>query len=131
VFEQDFLEVGDPDQGDRYVLDLLEADSRRNALGEFGQTGGLFMGDQINISGSQVGAVGDGNTVTGNTFQQLWGQISGDIDLDALADELARLRAAVVDQDNTPEQAVALGATAQAEIAARSGGPSPSNLLSI
>ncbi len=79
------------------------------------------MGDQINLTGSQVGAIGDQNVVSGNTFQQLWQQHGSEIDLAQLAEELSRVRAGLQAEAATAEDAAVVGEVAQAEIAARKG----------
>jgi hypothetical protein len=121
VFEQDFLEVDDAGQADRYVAAMIAADAHRSEVGSFSSPGVLFMGDQVNIDRSQVGAVGDNAVVANNTFEQLWGEVQDDIDLRTLADELQRLRATLGGAAATAEETAALGEAAQAEIAARDG----------
>lgn len=123
IFEQDFLELGSPDVASQYVKQLLDADKQRARRGSFGSIGDwkVFMGDQVNISHSQVGAVGDNATVAGNTFQQMWSEQQSKIDLNVLAEELARLRAALSSPEQSAEEAAALGEVAAAELHAKEG----------
>jgi hypothetical protein len=121
IFEQDFLEVGDASRADDYIGGLIEADARRTRVGSFGHSGGFFMGDQINVTGSQVGGIGDGNIIANNEFRQRWEQSANDIDLAALAIELRQLRSALQSSATTADEAAALGEAAQAEIAASKG----------
>ncbi|MGH9235878.1 MAG: hypothetical protein ACRD0R_21375 [Acidimicrobiales bacterium] len=121
VFEQDFLEVGDAGEADRYVAGLIAADAHRSEVGSFRSPEVFFMGDQVNIDRSQVGAIGDNAVVAHNTFEQLWTEVQDDIDLRSLADELEQLRASLGGAAATAEETAALGEAAQAEIAARNG----------
>jgi hypothetical protein len=73
--------------------------------------------DTYNISG-QAGAVGSGARAHDNTFQQ----VQGGLDLPRLAEELARLRAALRQEGKgEPETDEAIGAVAAAEKAAKQG----------
>jgi hypothetical protein len=54
--------------------------------------GSVQMRDQYNVIGSSTGVVGPNAHIDSN-FQQIWNQYSGDRDLNALAVELASLRA--------------------------------------
>jgi len=81
--------------------------------------------NQYNIDRSQVGAVGDGAHAHDMTFQQIWSQASSQIDLAALATELAALRQALKGSAKTAEHDAAVGEVAAAETAAKKGdGPS-------
>jgi len=81
------------------------------------------MGPKYEVK--QVGVVGESNTVTGNTFRQVWSGRKDDIDLRKLADELARLRevlkseSAQVADDGGHD--LAIGAIRLAEKEAREG----------
>ena len=83
---------------------------------------GSMSRDTYNIQG-QTGAVGPNAHAHDMTFQQVWSQ-SG-LDLPRLAQELARLRAAMKQEtEGTAEQDEAIGAVAAAEkAAARGDGP--------
>lgn len=74
----------------------------------------------------QAGAVGPKSMAIGQTFNQIWVQSADDIDLSALADQLARLRTEMrTASGGTPEEDVAIAELAQAEVAAKKGdGPS-------
>lgn len=83
----------------------------------------VFMGPKYEVK--QAGVVGESNTVTGNTFQQVWSEAKGDIDIGKLAEELAQLRVALK-AEPTPaqdegDQDVAVGAVKLAENEARKG----------
>ena len=81
--------------------------------------GEIKLGDKY-ITG-QAGAIGSGAHVHEITFNQIWYQIEGSIDLPRLADELAVLRQAMKKDAIEPEQDVAVGAVAAAEQAAKNG----------
>ncbi len=78
------------------------------------------MGDTYNVG--QAGAVGSNARSDHNTFQQVWQQSQGTIDLPALTAELGRLRGELQSRAKEPEQLVAAGQVAAAEIEARKGG---------
>jgi uncharacterized protein YjbI with pentapeptide repeats len=76
------------------------------------------------VKGNIVGSnFGTGNTLNAReiTFQQLWNQAGGSIDLPALANELGQLRSALRKEASEPEHDEALGAVASAEKAAKQG----------
>lgn len=77
-------------------------------------------GDTYNVNG-QAGAVGYGAQAQGNNFNQIWDQSKGSIDLGALAADLTKLREAIQGDITNGEQAMAIGAVAEAERAAQQG----------
>lgn len=83
--------------------------------------GEMTMGSKYNISGSQVGAVGDHAKAEDFTQQQIVQQDSEPIDLQALARELAQLRIAASEKASEPEDHAAVGSIAAAEAAANKG----------
>jgi hypothetical protein len=84
--------------------------------------GGLLkMGDDFNISGGQQGAVGRNAHAHDMTFNQIWNQNGGSIDLPTLAKDLAILRAELLKEAKEPEHYTAIGAVASAETAAQKG----------
>jgi len=78
------------------------------------------MRDKYDISG-QVGAVGPNANAHDITFNQLWNDTSNKIDLEALTEELPALRKSMKKESNAPEHDLAVGAVANAEIAAKNG----------
>jgi hypothetical protein len=125
LFEEDFLDLEEQAEVQRYLDELLAlgsragygADTRNRIMQE------VVMGDQYRIEG-QAGAVGPGAIAVGNEFVQLWNSGGHDVDLDALAAELAQLRAALKSEGTRPEHDLAVAEVAQAEIAAgRADGP--------
>lgn len=78
------------------------------------------MGDTYNVS--QAGAVGRNAQASHNTFQQVWLQSRDNVDLSALTRELAFLRGALQNRAQQPEQLVAAGQIAAAELQAKKGG---------
>jgi hypothetical protein len=78
--------------------------------------GEVVMGDKYDITGSQVGAVGPGAHVERMTFVQ-----QQPLDIEALAEELGRLRVALREHGSEPEHDLALGEVAAAEKAAKEG----------
>ncbi len=77
------------------------------------------MGDQYNIG--QAGAVGPGSHADHSVFQQGERGPLADMDLSALAEELALLLGPLKTEAQTPEQDISVGAVAGAEAAARAG----------
>lgn len=79
----------------------------------------INMGSTYQIYGGQQGAVGDNAAAT--NFTQIWQAHSTDLDLSALADELAALRLKLEEFASEPVHSVALSNLALAEEAARTG----------
>jgi hypothetical protein len=69
----------------------------------------------------QVGAQGPGAHAHDMTFNQLWSQSGHSIDLQALAMELTTLRRHLRQEAVEPEHDIAIGAVANAEVAAKEG----------
>jgi hypothetical protein len=69
-------------------------------------------------SAGQAGAMGPNARAEHMTFQQIWNQQGGGIDLPALAKDLATLRDAMQKEATAPEHFVAVGQVAAAEMAA-------------
>jgi hypothetical protein len=122
LFEQDFLKVQDPAAIERYTMmqvqagDLrgrYEADTRRQYVE-------VIVGDQYNISG-QAGAVGRQAHAHDITFNQIWQQLQGSVDLSRLAEQLRELRDAMERDSVEPSHRLAAGAVAAAEQSARQG----------
>jgi hypothetical protein len=122
LFEQDFLKVQDPAAIERYTMmqvqagDLrgrYEVDTRRQYVE-------VIMGDQYNISG-QAGAVGPQAHAHDMTFNQIWQQLQGSVDLNRLAAELRELHDAMERDSVEPSHRLASGAVAAAEQSARQG----------
>jgi hypothetical protein len=83
---------------------------------------GVSMGDQYTVG--QAGAVGPSSHAEHMTFNQIWSQLSSDVDLAALATELVTLRTAMREQATKPEDDLALAEVGQAQLAAdRGDGP--------
>jgi hypothetical protein len=82
---------------------------------------GLIVMTGDNYSAGQVGAMGPGAHAHNMTFQQVWNQIQGNVDLPALASELERLRLEMRKQATDAAHDVAIGSIAAAEVAARGG----------
>jgi hypothetical protein len=80
----------------------------------------------------QAGAVGPGSHAEQTTFVQAWHELERRADTTVLADELARLREALRELATEPEHDAAIGALAEAEIAAKEGqGPEAIEKLSV
>ncbi|RKP50779.1 hypothetical protein [Trinickia fusca] len=78
----------------------------------------IAMGDQYNISG-QAGAVGPNAQAAHNTFNQACEQAAAGIDLVALAEELASLRASMRKEATDVEHDQAIASVGAAETAAK------------
>ena len=94
------------------------SDNERNRVQQF-FVGNIHMRDSY--SAGQAGAMGPNAHAHNITFQQIWDQSRGDIDLGSLARELAQLRQAISGEIDTAEKAVALGEVASAETSASKG----------
>jgi hypothetical protein len=136
LYEEEFLEVEESEELETYVSLLVEHGS---SGGDYAAgTHNLFIRemtmsqDKYNIEQSQVGAVGRGAHAHEMTFNQIWDRASDEIgDLSRLANELEQLRAALRQQAQTVEEDSAVGAVAQAEVAAKEGqGPTTLEHLS-
>lgn len=79
----------------------------------------IIMGDKYTVG--QAGAVGPNSHAHDITFNQIWNQIEGNIDLPRLADELGLLRQAMKKVATESDQDVAVGAVAAAEQEAKKG----------
>lgn len=81
------------------------------------------MGDTYNVSG-QAGAVGHSAHAHDMAFNQVVNHFEKSIDLPTLATQLAELRQAAAEkQDSSPQTAAALAKIAEAEIAAEQKNP--------
>jgi hypothetical protein len=112
-----------PDQGGRsvwlYREDLDCAKARIHANNVF-IVQNAQVGDTYHVA--QAGAVGPNAHASHNVFQQVWQQAQGSVDLPALTGELERLRSELQIRARHPEQLVAAGKIAAAEIEAKKGG---------
>ena len=126
LYEEEFLEVERPEELETYVSLLVEYSS---PMGKY-EAGvhNVFIRemtmsqDRYNIEQSQVGAAGPRAHVHDMNFHQVWNQSSDQVgDLVKLADELGQLRAALRQRARTAEEDSAIGAVAQAEVAAEKG----------
>jgi len=77
------------------------------------------MGDKYNVG--QAGAVGPNAHAHDMTFNQIWNQLQGSIDLAQLATELSALRQEMKKEAVEAEQDIAVSEVAKAEQAAMSG----------
>lgn len=92
------------------VRELIGRDNSFN-IGE------ITMRDKYTIG--QSGAVGPDSHAHDMNFSQIWYQTSSDIDLSKLAQDLSKLRGALVKEASEPEQYVAIGDVASAELEAK------------
>jgi len=79
----------------------------------------ITVGDNYNAG--QAGAMGPNAQASNMTFQQIWNQTSGDIDLAQLAIELGSLRDAMREEGSEPDHDIAVGQVAAAQKAASEG----------
>jgi hypothetical protein len=129
-----------------YLLDPLRADyaELRSDLGDMEPRPTIYeaaskllgigketvMGDKYEFHGQAAGVGRNVNIQTVN-FNQLWDQSNSSLDLGKLADDLVRLREAMVKEGASAEQVAAVGNVASAEIEARNKrGPSALEYLS-
>jgi hypothetical protein len=76
--------------------------------------GRIIMGDMY--STGQAGAVGPGAHARDMTFNQIWNQVEGEIDLPRLSEQLALLRQEMNKAATEPEHDVTVGAIASAGV---------------
>ncbi|HET9533305.1 MAG TPA: hypothetical protein VFQ92_23325 [Blastocatellia bacterium] len=81
--------------------------------------GEFTMGDKYNVG--QAGAVGPHSHAHDMNFNQIWNQMSGDVSPAQLADDLAKLREALLKEAKEPEEYSQIGAVASAEVEAKNG----------
>ncbi|MFZ5448148.1 MAG: hypothetical protein ACOZFS_05870 [Thermodesulfobacteriota bacterium] len=123
LFEEDFIELDKEGKAEKYAQALAMTAS---PIGDYSQSmrthiiQEVTMGDKYITSG-QVGAVGPSSHAHDMSFTQVWNQTSKDIDLSTLAQELSILRQHLRAEAQTPEQDLAIGAVANAELAAKTG----------
>lgn len=77
------------------------------------------MGDKYTTG--QAGAVGPQSQAQNMSFNQVWSQFASENDAGKLAEELAVLRGALIQQAQSAEETVAAGEVAQAEVCAAKG----------
>ena len=120
LFEQDFVEFDQDSQVDAYAQELSNI---REPRGEYStETRNTIirevrLGDTYNATG-QSGAVGRNATASGNTFNQIWRQHGGSIDLEKLAGELETLRSEMRSKASTADHDIAIGSIAAAQSSA-------------
>lgn len=74
-----------------------------------------------NYSAGQAGAMGPNSRAENISFQQIWSQDQGSIDLPTLARELQFLRTKLREEATEPSHDVAIGEVASAQTAASEG----------
>jgi hypothetical protein len=121
IYEEDFLELTDSGSADRYTQFLIDLGGRGRYSTLTRERGvEVVMGDRYNVHG-QAAAVGPSANVHDVSFHQIWTQAGGDIDLPALADELARLRTTLRAEAETADHDRIVADVAQAELSAKRG----------
>lgn len=103
-------------QIDYYKLIL---DSKESNIVQQFFSGDVYMGDTYNAG--QVGAMGPNSKANDISFQQIWLQQQGELNLEALAKELSSLRTTLRKRATAPEHDIAIGQVAAAEQAAKDG----------
>jgi len=82
--------------------------------------GNMYIGDAYNINGP-TGAVGPQASAYDINFNQLWGEVSSEIDLPKLAEDLLQLRQELKEKAKEDEHYRAIAEVEEAEIAAKEG----------
>lgn len=132
LLEENFVEGATGGELDAYLDELLDVGAGRGEYRDSDRERVVnnIMGDQYTIG--QAGAVGPGSRAERMTFTQTWNQLSGELDVGRLAEELETLRQQLKAEATEPEHDVALGAIAEAEMAAKEGdGPKALEHLSV
>jgi hypothetical protein len=119
LFEEDFLDLDDQDSVDRYSQQLIELDGHygphtRDRVTE------VVVGDKYEVKG-QVGAVGRHAEAHDMTFNQVWSESKGAVDLTELAKELEQLRREARTQATTVEDDESTAEIGRAQRAAEEG----------
>lgn len=123
LFEEDFLELDKSSEANTYAHMLALSASPTGEYSHDVRTSiiqEVTMGDKY-ITKGQIGAVGSKAHAHDMNFNQVWQEKSGDIDLEVLAIELSQLRDHLRGIVSLPEHDVAIGAIANAEVAAKEG----------
>jgi hypothetical protein len=121
LYEEDFLDLEDTESTERYLQFLVDLGGRgRYGTRTRGQGVEVVMGDRYDVHG-QAAAVGPNAHVHDATFNQIWTQSAGNIDLPALAEQLSQLRTALRAEAKSPEDDQIVAEVGQAELAARNG----------
>lgn len=102
-----------------WQIAYYETEAQHNEVKVHHDKGDIVMGDKYEIG--QAGAVGPGAHAHDMTFNQIWNQVGGDIDLPHLAEELVALRQEMKKEATEPEHDIAIGAIATAEQMAKTG----------
>ena len=122
LFEEDFIELDLEGKADSYANQLTLAAS---PIGQYADSTRATIIQELTLgnkfSAEQVGAQGPGAHAHDMTFTKIWNQMEGSIDLSALAGDLANLRNHLHNVVTQPEHDAAIGAVADAELAAKSG----------
>lgn len=122
IFEEEYVDLADTDKVARYAQLLISQGGRPAEYSTEGRNvfvKELFMGDK-NINYGTAGAMGSHATGTVNVYQSAWKGMT-DVDTNALAAELARLRAALREKASTVEEDKAVVAVGEAETEAQKG----------
>jgi hypothetical protein len=114
-----------PDEVDEWRQERVQISI--NAPVYFGPTGDhttlmqeVHMRDKIDVSNSgQIGAIGSNAKSAENIFSQNWSKIETEVDLEALAMELARLRGVLRSNATTVEEDQSVAHVGAAENAAK------------
>lgn len=132
LFEEDFIEIDREGKAEEYANQLYISASDTGSYSENVRSTiikELNMGDKY-VAG-QVGAQGPNAHAHDMQFTQTWNEAASDMDLKILAEELAKLREALKKEASAPDQDAAVGAIANAELAANEGdGPKTLEWLS-
>ncbi len=121
TYEADFLDLQDATAADRYTEFLINLDGRgRYTTRTSERAVEVVLGDRYELHG-QVGAVGPNSHAHDMTMQQVWIEHADQIDLPALAAELAQLRTALRQRATTTDQDKAVAEVAAAEVLAKQG----------
>lgn len=120
IYEEDFVELDNQKEVETYATLLVDVASKTGdydagTRNTFIQE--LIMGDQYKAG--QAGAMGPGAHAQDMTFNQIWNEMQGQVDLGKLAEDLSALRQAMKQEALEPEQDLAVAEIARAEQAAK------------
>lgn len=113
----------------RRLFDLINRSLEKPAYGNISlaqslndnvtRMGDIQMGDNYQVG--QAGSVGRSSSASNINFEQVWNQLSENVDLSTLAKELSTLRQAMKTESSAPAHDISIGNIANAEQAAIEG----------
>lgn len=119
LFDQAFVGLDSPKEVDKYIDLLMQISS---PAGHYDKSIRDIFVREINVGDNykigQAMAVGPNAQASHGSFQQIWSEAGEKIDLAELSSQLTKLRNVMRSESSCAERDIAIGAIAQAEVAA-------------